>query len=81
MAITAIIIIIKEVNMNTTISISKGTKEQIVGFGSKGETYDEVLIRILASAKERQLQELLMSEKDTLSVKEALNKAKQKWLK
>lgn len=65
--------------MNTTISISKETKEQIMEFGNKGETYDEILVRILTSSKERQVQEILMDEKDTISVREALSKAKKRW--
>ena len=67
--------------MNTTISISKETKGQIIEFGNKGETYDEILIRILSSIKERQLQDIFMNEKDTVTVKDALDRAKQKWLK
>ena len=46
--------------MNTTIAISSSTRDQIREFGSKGETYDEILSRLLRSAKDRQLQELLM---------------------
>tara|TARA_Y100000034_G_C6577300_1_gene250385 strand:- start:197 stop:400 length:204 start_codon:yes stop_codon:yes gene_type:complete len=65
--------------MNTTISISKENKKQIMEFGNKGETYDEILGRVLNSAKERQLQELLMDEKDTISVRDALDEAKRKW--
>ena len=67
--------------MNTTISISKETKEQIIEFGDKGETYDDILTRILTNVKERQLQYIFMNEKDTVTVKDALNRAKQKWLK
>jgi predicted CopG family antitoxin len=67
--------------MNTTIAISTDIKEQIKEFGNKGETYDEILARILKSAKERQLQELLMDEKGTITVAEALEKAKKRWQK
>ena len=67
--------------MNTTISISQETKGQIMEFGNKGETYDEILARILVSIKERQLQEILMDERGTITVKEALEKARQKWQK
>ena len=67
--------------MNTTISISQEIKNQLKEFGNKGETYDKIIARILAGAKERQLQEILMSEEGTITVKEALDKAKKKWLK
>ena len=67
--------------MNTTISISQETKEQVMEFGNKGDTYDEILRRILNSLKERQLEEIFMNERNTTTVKEALDKAKQKWLK
>ena len=65
--------------MNTTISISKEVKEQMKEFGKKGETYNEILGRVLNNAKERQLQDLLMDEKDTLTVRKALDKAKERW--
>jgi hypothetical protein len=57
--------------MNTTIAISSELRDQIKEFGNKGETYDDILARILNSAKERQLQELLMDEKGTMTIAEA----------
>jgi len=65
----------------TTIAISKDVKEGIVKFGNKGETYSEILRRILKSARERQLHDLLMSEEGTIPVEEALAKAKKRWQK
>ena len=70
-----------EVKMNTTISVSNSTKEEIMELGRKGETYDEILARILSLVKERQLQEILMDEKETVTVREALERAKKRWLK
>jgi hypothetical protein len=67
--------------MNTTIAISPEIRDQIKEFGNKGETYDEILLRVLNSAKERQLQELLMDEKDCIPIEEALARAKKKWSK
>ena len=58
---------------NTTISISNKIKEQIKEFGHKGETYSEIIGRLLESAKKRQLQELLMNEENTISVDEAIS--------
>ena len=67
--------------MNTTISISKETKQHISEFGDKVETYNEILERILVSVRERQIQTILMDEKNTIPIKEALDKAKKRWLK
>ena len=67
--------------MNTTIAVSIEVRDQIKEFGKKGERYDEILARLLNSAKERQLQELLMDEKGTVPVSVALDKAKKRWQK
>jgi len=67
--------------MNTTIAISHEIRDQIKEFGNKGETYDDILVRVLNSARERQLQELLMDEKDCIPIEEALARAKKKWSK
>ena len=64
---------------NTTIAISEDLKEGIKEFGIKGETYSEILVRILKSAKKRQFQDLLMSEEGTTPIEEALSKAKKRW--
>ena len=67
--------------MNTTISISQEVREQIKDFGNKGETYDEIIARLLDSAKERQLQELLMDTRDSVPIEDALERAKKRWQK
>ena len=67
--------------MNTTIAVSPGIRDQIKDFGNKGETYDEILARLLKSANDRQLQELLMDPKDCTSDNAALEKAKKRWSK
>ncbi len=63
----------------TTIAIPKPLKEDIQEFGNKGETYTEIILRLLESAKERQLQDLLMSEEDCIKIDEALSNAKKRW--
>ena len=65
--------------MNTTISIPVTLRDNLQEFGNKGETYADIIGRLFESAKERQLQELLMDEKDTFSVKGALSKSQKKW--
>mgnify|MGYP001558624491 CR=1 FL=1 len=64
---------------NTTIAISKEIKEKIKDFGNKGETYSEVILRLLESARKKQLQDLLMNEKDTVSVDDAISNSKKRW--
>ncbi len=54
-------------------------KEGIIEFGNKGETYSEILKRILKSAKERQLHDLLMSEEGTISIEDARKELNKKW--
>ena len=38
-----------------------------------------IILRLLKSAKERQLHDLLMDETDTISIDVALDKAKKRW--
>ena len=66
---------------NTTIAISNKIKEEIKEFGNKGETYSEILARLLESARKRQLHDLLMNEEDTVTIKEAITNAKKRWQK
>ena len=65
----------------TTIAITKDIKEKIKEFGSKGESYTEIIERLIKSAKERQLHDLLFDEEDTISIEEALSNAKKRWQK
>ncbi|MBS3078899.1 hypothetical protein J4218_02145 [Candidatus Pacearchaeota archaeon] len=66
---------------NTTIAVTNEIKEMISEFGNKGETYSDILLKLIKSAKERQLHDLLMDDKDTISIEEALDNAKKKWQK
>ncbi|MDP3026895.1 MAG: antitoxin VapB family protein [Nanoarchaeota archaeon] len=63
----------------TTIAISRDIKMQMQEFGYKGESYSDLIKRLIESAKQRQLQELLMDEKDTVTIEEALAEAKKRW--
>ena len=67
--------------MNTTIAVSEEIRDQIKEFGMKGEKYEDILARLLNSAKERQLQELLMDENETTSINAALDRARKRWQK
>ncbi|MEK6908743.1 MAG: hypothetical protein AABX23_01685 [Nanoarchaeota archaeon] len=66
---------------NTTIALSNEIKDQIKEFGNKGETYSQILAKLIASAKKRQLQDLLMDEEDTISIDEAIENSKKRWQK
>ena len=65
----------------TTIAVTNEIKEKIKEFGNKGETYSEMLNRVMESAKKRQLHDLLMNEEDTISIEEAIQNAKKRWQK
>lgn len=65
----------------TTIAITKEVKAQIQEFGNKGESYSEILARLVESARKRMLHDFLMSEEGCVPVKEALERAKKKWQK
>jgi predicted CopG family antitoxin len=66
---------------NTTIAIKRDLKEKIMEFGNKGESYSEIIERLIESARERQLHDLLMSDENTIPIGEALRKAKKEWRK
>ena len=66
---------------NTTIAITKSVQEKINEFGKKGETYSEIISRLIESAKKRQLYDLLMNEEDTVSIEEAIANSKKRWQK
>ncbi|PIN92933.1 hypothetical protein COU54_05055 [Candidatus Pacearchaeota archaeon CG10_big_fil_rev_8_21_14_0_10_31_24] len=65
----------------TTIAVTPEVKDQIKELGNKGETYSDILARLVESAKKRQLQDLLMNEENTLPIEEAIKNAKNRWSK
>jgi predicted CopG family antitoxin len=67
--------------MNTTIAIPTDVRDELKSFGNMGETYEDVIRKLLKSAKERQLQELLMDDANTIPIEEAIKNAKEKWQK
>jgi predicted CopG family antitoxin len=64
--------------MNTTIAVSNNVRDQLKEFGAKGETYEDVIKRLLQSAKERQLHDFLMDTKGYLTISEARKRLKAK---
>ncbi len=65
----------------TTIQLSKEMKEKIASFGTKGESYEEILERIYTIAAREQLREFLMSERGFVPIDEAIQEADKKWPK
>lgn len=57
--------------MNTTIQISRETKELISTFGTKQDTYEDILKKMYKLSVKEQLRELLMNSKNTISLEEA----------
>jgi predicted CopG family antitoxin len=67
--------------MTTTIQISNETKSLISSFGTKEDTYDDIVKRLYNLAVKEQLREFLMSSENTISIEEALEDAKKRWQK
>lgn len=63
----------------TTIQLSKETKDKIASFGSKGESYDQILQRLYDLAVKEHLREFLMSSENCVFVEDALKEAEAKW--
>ncbi len=65
----------------TTIQLSQEMKEKLASFGSKSETYEQILQRVYDLAVQTQLREFLMSSEGCVSAKDALERARKKWRK
>lgn len=65
--------------MLTTIRLSTETKRMISTFGTKEDTYDDIIRRIYDLAVKTQLREFLMSSHNTISIKEAIKRVKAKY--
>jgi len=64
---------------NTTIQLSKETRDKIASFGIKGESYDDILKRIYSLAIKEQLRNFLMSEEGFIPIEEAIEEADKRW--
>lgn len=65
--------------MNSTIQLSAETKQLISTFGTKEDTYEEIIKRMYELAVKEQLREFLMSSENCLSLAEARNELEKKW--
>ncbi len=65
--------------MPTTIQISQETKNLISSFGTKEDTYEDILKRMYNMAVKEQLREFLLSSEDSIPIDKAIKMAKNKW--
>jgi hypothetical protein len=65
--------------MATTVQLSKSTKELLSSFGTKEDTYDDIIKRIYRLAVKEQLREFLMSSDNTISLEEARKRHAERW--
>lgn len=63
----------------TTIQLSKETRNKISSFGSKSESYEDIIKRIYSLAVKEQLREFLLSSEGTISIEEARKELNKKW--
>jgi len=57
--------------MKTTIQIDTSVKETIASYGSKNDSYNDILKMLLKQVEENQLAKTLMDDSDSISLKEA----------
>lgn len=65
--------------MVTTIQLSEELKRKIASFGSKNETYEQILEKIYSLAVKEHLRIFLMSDENTVSIEEARKEVEKKW--
>jgi hypothetical protein len=65
--------------MTSTIQISNDTKRLISSFGSKEDTYEDIIKRMYKLAVNEQLREFLMTSENTISLQEARQRHSKKW--
>lgn len=67
--------------MITTIQLTEETKELISTFGTKRDSYEDILLKMYNLAVKEQLREFLLSSENTIPIDEAIKRAKKQWLK
>ncbi len=65
--------------MNSTIQLSVETKQLINTFGTKEDTYEDIIKRMYTLATKEQLRDFLLSSEDTIPIDEAIRRTKNKW--
>jgi len=65
--------------MVTTIQLSNKTKTLIGSFGTKKDTYEDIIRRMYKLAVKEQLREFLMSSEGTITLDEAKKRHAKRW--
>jgi len=65
--------------MKSTIQISSETKKLISSFGTKEETYEDIIKRIYNLAVKEQLRQFLMPSDRYIPIDEAIKEAEKRW--
>lgn len=65
--------------MNSTIQLSVETKQLINTFGTKEDTYEDIIKRMYDLATKEQLRQFLLSSEDTISIDEARKELNKTW--
>ncbi len=65
--------------MITTIQLSGETKALIATFGTKEDTYEDILKRMYRLAVKEHLREFLMSSENTITLEEARQRLAKRW--
>ena len=63
----------------TTIAIPQKLKREVMELGNKGETYSDILARVLEAARQKMLYDILMSDENTITIDEAIAEHKRRW--
>jgi len=69
------------IDMASTIQITKETKQLISSFGTKEDSYEDIIKRMYKLALKEQLRQFLLSSDNTIPIDEAIDRAKKKWQK
>ena len=64
---------------HTTISISKKLKEDLAQYGNKGESFDNIVERLMEDARELRFKKQLFEGETFITIDEALKRTKEQW--
>jgi hypothetical protein len=67
--------------MTSTIQLSNETKKLISSFGTKEETYEDIIKRIYNLAVKEQLRQFLMPSDRYIPIDDAIKEAEKRWPK
>ena len=65
--------------MSSTIQLSNKTKDLISTFGTKKDSYEDIIKRMYKLAVKEQLREFLLSSEDTISLEDARKELDREW--